>query len=116
VKIPNYDIKEDVGNYKQLYQFMSDRCFRMLICGPSGSGKTNSLLHTIMNLLYFDKCYLYAKNLEQPKYEYLMKTFKSIGKEVGYDRLEVSNDEIQPVSEMNGGNQKHVIFEDFACE
>ena len=68
MKIPNYDIKEDVGDYKQLYQFTPDRCFRMLICGPSGSGKTNSLLHMIMNLLYFDKCYLSAKNLEQSKY------------------------------------------------
>ena len=38
-----------------------------------------------MNLLYFDKCYLYAKNLEQSKYEYLVKT---ISKEVGYDILE----------------------------
>jgi len=78
MKIPNYDIKEDVGNYKQLYQFMPDRGFRMPICGPSGSGKTNSLLHMIMNLLYFDKCYLFAKNLEQSKYEYLTKTFKPI--------------------------------------
>jgi len=30
--------------------------------------------------------------------------------------LEVSNDEIQPVSEMNSGNQKLVIFDDFVCE
>jgi len=116
MKIPNYDIKEDVGAYKQLYPFMPDRCFRMLICGPSGSGKTNSLLHMIMNLLYFDKCYLYAKNLEQSKYEYLMKTFKPMSEEVGYDILEVINDKIQPVSEMNGYNQKLVIFDDFVCE
>jgi len=47
MKVPNYDIKEDVGNYIQLHQFMPDHCFRMLICGPSGSGKTNSLLHIV---------------------------------------------------------------------
>jgi len=70
----------------------------------------------IMNLLYFDKCYLYAKNLEQSEYEYLMKTFKPISKEAGHDILEVSNDEIQPVSEMNSGNQKLDIFDDFVCE
>ena len=113
MKIPNYDSKEDVGNYKQLYQFMPDRCFRMLICGPSGSRKTNSLLHMIINLLYLDICYLYAKNLKKLKYEYLM---KPISKEVGCDILEVSNDEIQPVSETNGCNQKFVIFDDFVCE
>jgi len=45
-----------------------------------------------------------------------MKTFKPISKEVDYDILEVSNDEIQPVSEMNNGNQKLVIFDDFVCE
>jgi len=68
-----------------------------------------------MNLLYFDKCYLYAKNLEQSKYEYLMKTLKPVSKGVGYDILEVSYDEIKPVSEMNGDNQKLVIFDDFVC-
>jgi len=57
--------------------------------------------------------HLYAKNLEQSKYEDLMKTFKKISKDVGYDILEVSNDEIQPISEMNGGDQKLVMFDDF---
>jgi len=38
--------------------------------------------------------YLYTKNLEQSKYEDLMKTFKTISKDVGYDILEVSNVEI----------------------
>ena len=60
--------------------------------------------------------YLYTKYLEQSKYEDLMKTFKTISKDVGYDILEVSNDEIQPVSEMNGGDQKLVISDDFVCE
>lgn len=69
-----------------------------------------------MNLLNFDKSYLYAKKLEQSKYEYLMKTFEPISKEAGYDILEVSNDEIKPVSEMRGDNQKLVIFEDCVCE
>jgi len=59
----------------------------------------------IMNLLYFENCYLYPRNFEQVKYEFLMKTVKPLSKEVGYDILEVSNDEIQPVSEMNGHNQ-----------
>ena len=37
-----------------------------------------------------------------------MKTFKPISKEVGNDILDVSNDEIKPVSEMND-NQKLVF-------
>jgi len=44
-----------------------------------------------------------------------MKTLKPVSKGVGYDILEVSYDEIKPVSEMNGDNQKLVIFDDFVC-
>ena len=46
--------------------------FRMLIIGPSGSGKTNMLLHLINNLHPIDNIYLYAKDLHEPKYEYLI--------------------------------------------
>jgi len=45
-----------------------------------------------------------------------MKTFTPISKEVGCNILEVSNDEIKPVSEMNGENKKLVIFDGFVCE
>ena len=51
----------------------NSRPFRMLIIGPSGSGKTNTLLHLINNLHPIDKIYLYAKDLHEPKYEYLIK-------------------------------------------
>ena len=41
MEIPNYD--SDIKNIKfeQLYLFMQNDTFRMLICGNSGSGKTN---------------------------------------------------------------------------
>ena len=44
-----------------------------MIIGPSGSGKTNYLLNLIQkgnNII--DKIYLYAKDLEKPKYRYLI--------------------------------------------
>ena len=44
----------------------------MLIIGPSGSGKTNVLLHLINNLNSIDKIYLYAKDLSESKYEFLI--------------------------------------------
>ena len=46
--------------------------YRKLIIGPSGSGKTNYLLNSIQkdpNII--DKIYLYAKDLEEPKYKLL---------------------------------------------
>ena len=115
--IPNYDVENDVvSNFRQLYDFMPDRCFRMLVCGPSGSGKTNTLMHMIYDLLYFDKAFLYAKNLEQSKYQKLMDEFQPISNEVGYDVIEASNDEIIPVNDLDSESQKLVIFDDFVCE
>ena len=115
--IPNYDSEDDmVSNFKQLYDFMPNQCFRMLICGPSGSGKTNTLLHMIYKLLYFDKIFLYAKNLEQSKYRKLIDVFQTMSDEVGYDIIEASNDEIIPVNDLNSESQKIVIFDDFVCE
>ena len=51
----------------------------MLIIGPSGSGKTNTLLHLINNLHPTDKIYLYAKDIPEPKYEYLINKREQAG-------------------------------------
>ena len=56
--------------------------FRMLIIGPSGSGKTNALLNLIQNLNEtkpVDIIYLYAKDLSEPKYEFLINNRKNAG-------------------------------------
>ena len=46
--------------------------YRILIIGPSGSGKTNALFNLIQqdidNLI--DKIYLYAKNVDELKYQF----------------------------------------------
>ena len=115
MEIPNYDVKGDKdSNFTQLYAFMPDRCFRMLICAPSGSGKTNLLLHMINKpLLFFDKIYLYAKNLQQNKYQYLLKKFEPLSKKYGYNIIEASNGDIIPLHEVDDGNQKLIIFDDY---
>ena len=54
----------------------------MLIIGPSGSGKTNALLHLIQKLNDtnpIDKIYLYAKDLSEPKYEFLINNREKAG-------------------------------------
>ena len=53
--------------------------FRMLIIGPSGSGKTSTLLHLINNLHPIDKIYLYAKDINEPKYYYLINKREQAG-------------------------------------
>ena len=54
----------------------------MLIIGPSGSGKINALLNLIQkqdNDSLADKIYLYAKDLSEPKYQFLIKKREDAG-------------------------------------
>ena len=54
----------------------------MLIIGPSGSGKANGILHLIQKLNNsnpIDKIYLYAKDLSEPKYEFLINNRRNAG-------------------------------------
>lgn len=121
MNIPNYD---NIDNYKkpfkQLHSYMPEECFRMLICGCSGSGKTNTLIHMLRKpLIYYDKLYLYAKNLEQSKYQDLIHTLEEVAKKVKVDPediIEYSNDEIVDVNDLETDGQKVVIFDDFICE
>ena len=72
--------------FKQRYTFTPNDTFRMLICGNSGSGKTNLLYHMLIEpLLHYDEIHLYAKNLEQEKYQNLMNKMNEISREVDYD-------------------------------
>ena len=57
----------------------NDWPFRMLIIGPSGSGKTNTLLHLINNLHPIGKIYLYAKDIGEDKYNYLINKREQAG-------------------------------------
>jgi len=118
MEIPNYDSNNDKTNsYKQLYEYMPNDTFRMLICGGSGSGKTNLLYHMLMKpLVCADQIHLYAKNLEQDKYLDMIKIFNEISQSVGYDVLVCSNNDIVPVEDMEDEAQKIVIFDDYVCD
>ena len=53
-----------------------------VIITPSGSGKTNALLDLIQNQdnnSLADKIYLYAKDLSEPKYQFLIKKREDAG-------------------------------------
>ena len=118
MEIPNYDSNSKISNnYKRLYKYMPDDTFRMLICGGSGSGKTNLLYHMLTEpLVFYDQIHLYAKNLEQEKYQNMIKKFDKISQSVGYDVLIYSDNEIVPVENMESEAQKIIIFDDFVCE
>ena len=59
--------------------YIPDHPYRILIIGGSGSGKTNTLLNLINEQKDIDKIYLYAKDLSESKYEYLIKNRENAG-------------------------------------
>ena len=49
-----------------------DHPYRTLIIEGSGSGKTNALFYLIIQHDDIDEVYLYAKDLREPKYQFLI--------------------------------------------
>ena len=96
----------------------------MLIIGPSGSGKTNTLLHLINNLNPIDKIYLYAKDIHEPKYEYLINKREQAGiKNVNDPKafIEYSDDmddELDDINNYNKNRNKKVLigFDDMIAD
>ena len=62
------------------WPYIPDHCYRILIISGSGSGKTNTLINLINKQKDIDKTYLYAKDLSEPKYEYLIKKRENVGR------------------------------------
>ena len=98
--------------------------FRMLIIGPSGSGETNVLLHLINNLHPIDKIYLYAEDLHELKYEYLINRREKAGIENLNDPkafIEYSDDMYDVLDDTNNYNKNRdkkllIVFDDMIAD
>ena len=96
-----------------------DWLYRKLVIGPSGSGKTNYLLNSIQkdnNIV--DKIYLYAKDLEEPKYKLLIDKREKAGINFNNDPtafIEYSNSVDDILSNIEDYNKKRrkvlIIFD-----
>ena len=72
INVDNY-VNENNKKHNDKWPYIPDHLYRILITGGSGSGKTNALINLINNQNDIDKIYLYARDLSEPKYEYLIK-------------------------------------------
>ena len=70
---------ENKTMHNQNWPYIPDHPYRILIIGGSGSGKTNLLLNLIENQPDIDKIYLYAKDLYEAKYQYLINKREDVG-------------------------------------
>ena len=102
----------------------NDWPFRMLIIKPSRSRKTNTLLHLINDLNPIDKIYLYAKDLHEPKYEYLINKREQVGIKNLNDPhafIEYSDDMNDVLDDINSYNKNRdkkvlIVFDDMIAD
>ena len=61
------------------WPYLPDHLYKILITVGSGSGKKNTLINLINEQNNTDNIYLYARDLSEPKYEYLIKKREDAG-------------------------------------
>ena len=72
-------INNNNEKHNEKWPYVPEHPYRILIIGGSGSGKTNTLLKLVNEQEDIDKIYLYAKDLSESKYEYLIKNRENAG-------------------------------------
>ena len=107
------------GNNKEhneKWPFIPYHQYRISIIGGSGSGKTNASLDLIKEQKDIDKTYMYAKDLSEPKFEFLIKKRKNAGIRHLNDStafIECSNtmdDAYENINEFNSTRKKKYCF------
>ena len=80
-KVINLDSITNKNNKKQngKWPYIPDHPYKIIIIGGFGSGKTNALINLINEQNDIGKIYLYARDLSEPKYEYLIKKPEDAG-------------------------------------
>ena len=73
----NLDSITNENNKK--WSYIPDHPYRILILSGSGSGKTNALLNLLNEQHDIDKMYVYARDLNKPKYQFLIKKCEDVG-------------------------------------
>ena len=102
IKIINFDdnvngivFNEIKSEHDKNWPYIPDHTYRILIIGGPGSGKIHLLSNLIESQPDIDKIYLYAKDLYEAKYQYLIKIREKVGIDHHNDPrayIEYSND------------------------
>ena len=74
----DYVTKEKIKEYFPNDSQIPDHPYRILIIRCSGPEKTNSLFHLIIQQPDIEKIYLYAKDLYEAKYQFLINNRESM--------------------------------------
>ena len=70
---------KDKTEHNEKWPYIPDHPYRIIIIGGFGSGKANALINLINEQNDIGKIYLYARDLSEPKYKYLIKKREDVG-------------------------------------
>ena len=73
---------ENNEKHNKKWPYIPDHPYRILIVGGSGSGKRNTMFNLIKEQDkhdVIDKIYLYARDLSEPKYQFLTENRENVG-------------------------------------
>lgn len=105
--------------FEQNRNLMPQHPFRMICVGSSGAGKTQSVMNRVIRRDFkWDKIYLYAADLEEPKYQQFITFMKEVASEAGVeidDILCVGNkpEHIIDLDLIDRTRQNLIIYDDF---
>ena len=107
---------ENNKEHNEKWPYIPDHPYRILITDGSGSEQINALLNLMKEQDDTDKIYLYAKNLNEPNYEFLIKKHKDVGTNHFDDSnvfIECSNsldDVYQNIDDYNPSTQRKILI------
>ena len=122
----NFDeyVNENKTVHNKNWPHIPDHPYRIIIIGGSGSGKINALINLINEQNDIDKIYLYERDLNESKYEYLIKKREDAGIKLVYNPtafIECSNtmDYVyEKINDYNSNGRKKVLifFDDMIAD
>ena len=120
----DYYTNENKTEHSPKWPYISDHPYRILLIGGSGLGKTDTLLNLINNQPDIDKIYLYAKDLYEDKYQFLINKRESTGLKHFNDPkafIEYSNDMHDVYKNINyynpyKENKILIVFDDMIAD
>jgi len=121
---PIFHIKTDTQEFINRHVLVPQWPFRLLICGQTGCGKTNLLLNLLFNYLYYNRLYVYAKDLSESSYMFLQEFFDDVHRKLEEDyeiteqivTFSSNKADIVDVDNLDKEYQNLIVFDDFVTE
>ena len=121
---PIFHIETDKQEFINRHVLAPQWPFRLLICGQTGCGKTNLLLNLLLNYLYYNRLYVYAKDLSESSYMFLQEFFDDVHRKLDEDyeiteqiaTFSSNKADIVDLDNLDKEYQNLIVFDDFVTE